>query len=226
MHPVPGKKKSQMLCEAFMAGAPASAPGHVFAGVKLGNVSEWRRVREKGSDFYYVDGSYFDQTRDTMFRVTKNALQFTEGGESDGRRWAALGIELQPWNRWPDGHMVYVEQSPDHMLYTLGNGAGMPGVPPRGYGNGERRWRLWSPNKPKIQTTLADDLHGAAVLVTHTSAAAVMAIIAGVPVITAPECAAFDVGAHDRIIRLRLLADHQFTLDEMKDGTAWRKLNP
>lgn len=224
--PVPGKAKSKMLCDAFIAGAPWRAQALVFYGVKAGNYRDWQAALVSGVDYYFIDNSYFDQTRGAQFRVTKNALQFTGDGESDGKRWAALGIELQPWNRWPDGHMVYVEQSPDHMLYTLGNGAGMPGAPPHGYGNGERRWRPWSANKPKLQTTLTDDLTGASLLVTHTSAAAVMAIIAGVPVQCAPECAAYGMNANNRLHRLQVLADHQFTLDEMKDGTVWRKLNP
>lgn len=224
--PVPGKAKSAMLCAAFIAGAPCKAPfGYVFYGVKAGNYNDWRVARNSGEDWYFIDNSYFDQTRGTMFRVTKNALQFRRDGETDGARFATLGVELQPWNRWPHGHMLYVEQSPDHMRYTL-DGAAVLGVPPGGYGNGNARWRLWSANKPKIQQTLAQDLNGAAVLITHTSAAAVMALIAGVPVICDPQCAAFGADDSNRLHRLQLLADNQFTIDEMKDGTAWRKLNP
>lgn len=222
--PVPGKAKSKMLCDAFIAGAPWRAQALVFYGVKAGNYRDWQAALVSGVDYYFIDNSYFDQTRGAQFRVAKNALQFTDGGMSDGRRWAALGIELQPWRADFDGYALLVEQSDDHMCYTL-----------RGQG---RRWsehacqprgiamRHWSPNKPFIQQTLADDLTGASLLVTHTSAAAVMAVIAGVPVQCAPECAAYGMNADNRLHRLQVLADHQFTLDEMKDGTAWRKLNP
>lgn len=222
--PVPGKAKSEMLCKAFIAGAPWHAQALVFYGVKAGNYRDWQAALASGVDYYFIDNSYFDQVRGAQFRVTKNALQFTGTAQTDGARFAALGIELEPWIAGYEGYALLVEQSDDHMRYTLrGQDSGWFKHPPQLHG---AVCRPWSADKPTIQQTLADDLTGASLLVTHTSAAAVMAIIAGVPVQCAPECAAYGINADNRLHRLQVLADHQFTLDEMKDGTAWRKLNP
>lgn len=232
-YPVPGKAKSAMLCQAFINGAPKDAKGSVFSGVKAGNFKDWKRVRASGEDWFYVDNAYFDQTRATHFRATKNALQHTQGGMSDGKRFDALGATLGPWRDWNQpGHVVVVDQSEDHMEYTLAVDCFdaeveflMNAVEAKRFGPIRRR--PWSANKLKLQATLAQDLVGANLLVTHTSAAAVMAVLAGVPVVCSPLCAVGMIEhGHERLARLRLIADHQFTIDEMKEGLAWRTLNP
>lgn len=231
-HPVPGKAKSKMLCDAFIAGAPKTAKGDVFYGVKAGNHAAWREAQAGVRDWYFIDNSYFDTVRGTQFRVTKNRLQHTGwDDETTGERFAKLGLEIQPWQWNHDGHIVIVEQSPDHMNFVL--------TPKqretynRGVGLFERMrdrklvHRAWSADKPAIQQTLARDLEGCWILYTHTSAAAVTATLAGIRTGTAPENAAWGVGYHDKREQWAgVLADNQFTIDELKDGTAWRKLNP
>jgi hypothetical protein len=231
--PVPGKAKSRMLCDAFIAGAPRGAIGSVFAGVKEGNVTDWHRVLRKGGDWYLVDGSYYDQTRGTMFRVTKNALQHTGIGETNGERFARINVPVMPWRDESEGagYVLLVEQSRDHWHHTCGYTSDPVRAAERdllALGLTDLRWRYWSADKPKLQSSLAEDLLGARMLVTHTSAAAVMACMAGVRTVCDKACAAY---AHydksgDRLQWAGVLADNQFTLDEMKDGTAWRKLNP
>lgn len=226
--PVPGKAKSKMLCDAFIAGAPKSASGYVFYGVKAGNFTDWKRARASGEDWYFIDNSYFDSARGSQFRVTKNRLQHDGRGESDGKRFARLAEKIHPLQSWNmHGRVVFVEQSDDHMQYTLMGDPWLDPVLLAYAGDPAFHVRLWSPNKPKIQVTLAEDLIGARRLITHTSAAAVMAILAGVPVDCAPQCAAFGMtGKPDRLPWASVLADNQFTLDELKNGLAWRTLNP
>lgn len=230
--PVPGKAKSRMLCEAFIEGAPKSAKGAVFFGVKAGNYTEWLRARASGEDWYFMDNSHFDgASRGTQFRVTKNALQHSGYGESDGRRFARLDIEVKPWRVCPQGHILVVEQSSDHMAYVLDRR--QREFFARGMQDLQRlrspiRLRPWSSDKPGLQKTLAQDLVGCRFLFTHTSAAAVMAALAGVTVVCAPECVAFAAypGMSARLQWAGVLADNQFSIDELKDGTAWRTLNP
>lgn len=223
-HPVAGKAKSRMICEAFIAGAPKGAHGHVFYGVNETNVSAWTKVKDWGEDWWYIDNSYFDVVRGRQFRVTKNRVQVDpQNRVSDGVRFAALGITLKPWKHNHDGHVVVIEQSPSFMRTVA--------MAPNWFHHTlldlERERvvvRGWRSDKPQQQVTLLDDLSGAALLITHSSAAAVTAATEGVP-IEVDRMSAMYGWPSVRLHTLRILADNQFTLDEMKEGVAWRWLN-
>lgn len=226
--PVPGKAKSKMLCEAFIAGAPKSATGTVWYGVKAGNAHDWRVIRNSGEDFYTIDNSYFDQTRGTMFRVTKNAFQCTAqlDDETDGTRFAATGAVIEPVAP-RTGYVLIVEQSQDHMDYIAEDAGTFYALCKFLRAKHHTRTRAWRADKPTLMATLAQDLAGAAKVATHSSAAAVMAVMAGIPVVCSEFCVAYGIRPWDDRLRWAgVLADNQFTLDELKDGTAWRKLNP
>lgn len=245
--PVPGKVKSAMLCKAFIAGAPVTATGFVFYGVKAGNYAQWVAARKSGLDWYFIDNSYFDDWRGIMFRVTKNRLQHNGIGTSDGRRLANLndlGEPIVPSKGWrvdDTGYVLVIEQSLDHYKYVLEL-------------KEPERWlertlaridsrpamvRRWTANKPELAQSFKQDLAGAGFLVTHTSAAAVEAVIAGVPVQCDQQCTAhlcsylnpiyftqFQYGLDDRLRWAQVLADNQWTIGEMERGHAWRVLNP
>jgi hypothetical protein len=241
--PVPGKDKSRRLCEAFVAGAPREAEGVVFAGVKDSNATSWQYFTgftpRKPRPWFYIDNSYFDATRGQRFRVTRNRLQVApRAWTSDGKRFEALGLDIKPW-RWEpwrrnwqprDGAFLFVEQSDLHMRLLaldpgwlqaserLMRGTEVPVI-----------WRAWNRNKAQALQSLGDALAGAAMCVTHTSAAAVQAVLAGVPVMVSHHHALADLKCAEPDERrhfLNVLADHEFTLDELEDGTAWRRLNP
>lgn len=227
-HPVPGKNKSAALCAAFIAGAPKSATGHVFYGVKDTNASVWRRVLASGEDYYFIDNSYFDATRGDQFRVTHNALQFRNARRrySDGKRWEALGLEIQPWEDRTRGYWLAIEQSDVFMKHSVRE--------PRWYFNTVRNLRAtgepvkvrpWNPDKTKVQKTLRADLEGARALVTHSSAAAITAALAGIPFVVSPESAIYGMEPIERFQFMRVLADAQYTLDEMKSGFAWAMIH-
>lgn len=247
-YPVFKKQKSVAICEIFLEGVPsdASIEGNVFYGVTELNFKAWSaarsQLRASGKPYYYIDNSYFDKARDVQYRVSKNSLQFKGPRESDGSRFAALGYELKPWRSIDEGHIVVCVQSPTFMRYSLGGGA-MRQTPlrlmwiPERIDELKRRWpgreirvREWSSNKPVQMRTLHDDLKGAGLLVTHSSAAAVEAVIEGVPVIVdkvsalAELICSSDTG-DQRLKFLNALADNQWTLDEIKNGSAWRWLN-
>lgn len=237
-HPVIGKAKSIDLCDAFTQGAPKSARGAVFYGVNRTNMAEWERARRKG-DWFAVDNSYFDKTRGGMdlkkpgyFRVTKNAFQVRAlDHDTDGKRFAALGIEVKPMRPWwlgSDfvGYCLAVEQSKTFMQdiarderwlderISLAHNLGYP-----------VRLRPWSGAKPEIMRTLPADLEGAKYLLTHSSAAAVEALIAGVHVIVSRMSAVVDVEPDDRLRAFGVLADNQWTANQIRNGEAWAWLN-
>lgn len=229
-HPVRGKAKSERLCAAFVRGAPRHAVGDVFYGVTAGNAAEWHRRR---GDWYYIDNSYFDATRGWRFRVTKNRLQVRASElASDGKRFAEINRPVEDLQINEGGHVLVLEQS-DAFLELM-DGAGW-------LARETQRWlelsvpvraRSWSRNKAEQLRSLPDDLKGASYVVTHTSAGAVEASLRGIRICVSDQHAlAGMVCSRDRALDQRhrflsVLADHEFTLDELEDGTAWRRLNP
>jgi hypothetical protein len=244
-YPVPHKQKSADICLAFARGCNGqiayklrSEGGSFFYGVTAGNLEAWQGSQD-GRTIFYSDGSLFDSAREAYFRVAKNMLQPIAEGASDGTRFAALGIEIKPW-RSSGSHIVVCPQSA-HFMKTL---AGvefdwteqtlqrLKTVTDR-----EIRVRPWSANKSKSSATLAADLVGAHALVTWSSAAAVTALLAGIPVVVeSDDCSARPMsGTLEQIENLptpdgrhewaNQLADQQWSLDEFRSGFAWSALS-
>lgn len=228
--PVLGKRKSVDICNAFIAGAPYDQEGTVFYGVDSSNASTWRAVKARQEPWYYIDNSYFDSVRGVQYRVTLNCLQHSGAGQTDGSRWDALGITLKPWRSGGD-HIVVVEQSKSFMREVVGDADWFEKKVQHLTVNQPRplRLRRWSSDKMGLSVSLQQDLLNAWALVTHSSAAAIMAIIAGIPAI----CDAGPVSMNgssaldplfnierDRIFGV--LADNQWTLDELRAGAFWK----
>lgn len=232
LHPVPGKAKAKMLCEAFAAGAPRDAIGHVFYGVTDGNLSAWRHVQALGLDYWFIDNSYFDKTRGVQFRVTKNRTQYGGAIVSDCKRFDAMGIDIVPLHPFEfddsEVRVLAVEQSALFMTLVARN-EGWLEMKLRQYNTNRVRRRPWGPDKMTLQTTLQQDLDRSNIVVTHSSAAAVAAVLSALPVDVSKESAAHPFSRlanwPDRRLWAGALADNQFTIDEMKDGTAWRMLH-
>lgn len=243
-YPVAGKQKSVDICRAFADGCDGTmANGHAgnpdaafFYGVDASNEEIWKTVRREGIPFYYCDNSYFDETRQAYFRVTRNNLQHDGSGESNGYRFRMLGIEVKPWRKVGE-HIVVCPQSPHFMNVIAGLNFDWLQMAIRAchsYSNRKLRIRSWSSDKTKLSKTLPDDLDGAHALVTWSSAAAVTAIVRGVPAISMGPSAAMSMGGDirdvemppmpDRTEWLGVLADNQWTLDEMRRGMAWQTL--
>ncbi len=241
--PVPGKAKSVDICNAFIAGAPKSAEGAVLYGVDYSNLAEWKQVLASGEDYWFIDNSYFDKTRGLFFRATKNRLQHTGLGQSDGVRFKALDIPILPWRGLNNAPVVVIEQSDSFMEIHAGQvprlKCGRPSKENESWAkfaarehikSGRKvRRRLWHPDKLKQQVRLAVDLDDAGLLIAHSSAAAVSALLAGVPIVVSEtSCcwASLDTLPASRLRLFNVLADNQFTLTEMKNGSAWQALNP
>lgn len=243
-YPVAGKKKSFDLCLAFARGCGGQIAGGLrpgpaaFYGVNHSNEAIWRAVLADGRDRYMIDNSYFDALRQRSFRITRNRMQHSGTGASDGKRWRAIGAELKPW-RTVGSHIVVCPQSESFMALLAGySGDWTADVVKRlaQHTDREIRIRPWSRNKTKHAASLQADLAGAHAVVVWSSAAAVAAVLAGVPVIVeGDDCAAKPMsGTVDGIENMPtperenwcgVLADNEFTIGEIQDGTAWRKLN-
>lgn len=232
--PVPGKQKAADLIAAFIRGAPRSATGFVFYGVKDSNARNWQIARQSGEPWYWCDNAYFDATRGQRYRVTRNRLQVNARElDSDCKRFDALGLEIKPWRHLPDGYWLAVHQSDDHTHAAPEHRRWMAKTVASLSVHRAVMHRAWNPDKVAIAQSLPKALEGAYGLVTHTSAAAVQAVLAGVSPIVHEQhalagmvCSTSEPALDQRRRFLGVLADHEFTVSELEDGTAWRALNP
>jgi hypothetical protein len=252
-YPQPGKPKSEQILVAFCGGAGGyiidpsrglQAGAAAFYGVAgleaLFTLAKQRAQLHRG-DWYYIDNAYFDATRQRYFRVSKNAMQRTLR-TPDFDRLQELGVAIAPWRR-SGRSILIVEQSDYFMRALVGWRGGTAGwredVMGELAGHTDRplRVRSWAPDKAALGATLAADLAGAWAVVTHSSAAAITAILAGVPAFVTGETPALEMGLSQlsrieqprypegRELWAACLAASQWRLDEMQKGVAWRALN-
>lgn len=221
-------------------------------GVMVAWQAAQRRAAAGGAPFWYLDNSFTDPQRGQYFRVTKNALQVDpmwRGGRldgtlrySDGERFARLGITVKDWRDNSNGQILVIPQSDDFMKSTLGRKGDWLGetvTKLNAWGFGPRiRVRPWQRNKAQAYVELHKDLDDAALVVTWSSASAITALYEGIPAISESGAAHALTGplteelVHqplrpslvERTRFLEVLADAQYTLDEFRNGTAWRWL--
>lgn len=244
--PQPGKAKSREILEALRAGHHEIVPIHgdrrrnvvAFFGV-VGLERDFLDVRrDSDSDYLYGDNALVDRLRGKFFRFARNAFQVSTLQPPDYRRRIAQRLFVRPWQRGGK-HVVVVEQSA-HFLALSGTGtdwlARTLEVLRRSTSR-PLRVRRWNRDKGGAAATLGADLEGAWALVTHMSAAANEALLAGVPVFVTGPCAATPLasGPLSEIEKPRYidgreewaagLANSHWTMDELRDGTAWRRLS-
>lgn len=244
-YPVRGKQKSVDICTAFADGCGGEVVldgrirdgASMFYGVDHSNATIWRFAKGNGEDFYYADNSYFDSVRNVEYRITKNALQHDGHGSTSGERLYTLRVKISEWRR-NGNHILLCPQSEQFMHDIAGyHGNWLANMKEALAGLTVRplRVRAWNRDKAALSLTLGDDLRDAWALVTYSSAAAVSALIDGVPVIShVGACASMGHGLssieqpwmpRDRERFLGVLADNQFTIGELSDGTAWHAIS-
>lgn len=245
-YPQPGKSKSLAVVGAFVAGARGHISRNterldenaepVFYGL-VGIEHLLRQAIDEGRTFYYGDNGFFDRTRGTHFRFARDALQFSGEARPSWERWNALNIEIRAWRQ--TGEYVLVVEQSEHFMRL----AGEPDWLERTLNELPKHTdkpivrRTWTPNKKLASASLHEDLRGAWALVTYSSSAAVEALIDGVPVFVGAECAASPMasGSLENIESPETpkgrkqwaagLAGLQWTLEELREGVAWRTLN-
>jgi hypothetical protein len=203
----------------------------------FGSPAVWpllRQAQAAGREWIFADHGYFG--RKGFFRITKNAYQHNGAGSASPDRFRSFGRQVQPW-RTDGGHVLICPNSEIYFtLHGLDVTAWLATVVStlRQYTDREIRIR-W-----KVQaasTDISRDLKHAWAVVVFSSAAALDALIAGVPVfVLAPFAAAYRMGLDDltrietprypegRESFLSVLASQQWTLNELFTGVAWRAL--
>lgn len=233
--PQPGKARSRLILEALSQGWKGGR-ATAFYGV-VGIEALFLDAVGSREDWLYGDNSFFDRGRGVFFRFARNAFQVSSMQRPDHARLAALGVEVEPWGS-NGRHVVVVEQS-EHFLSLSGAAPDWLGGTVsalRAATDRPIRVRRWSRDKMGASATLRADLRDAWALVTHTSAASNEALLAGVPAFVTGRCAASPMasGKLSEIERPRYpsgrrswaagLAGAQWTIEELRDGTAWRSI--
>lgn len=236
----PDKQKSRRVLEAFAAGcggrmawtdAEFLEPGDVaFYGVRPAWSRLWRQALAERRTVMYLDNSFFDDTRETKFRVGRNVVQMYEFPKRD---YPKFRRPILPWREGGE-HIVVCPQSSEFMVCVE---------------HFSEQWEDWIARRIRMYSTrplkirkkgerrpLAEDLKNAWALVTHTSAAANEALIHGIPTFTTGLCAATSMSRYDlaqienprcsegREEWAAAVAAHEWTLDEMRNGTCWKAL--
>jgi hypothetical protein len=224
----PWKKKSETIlraiadgCGGDMRSVESSELGNEDVSVFYGVRPKWKglleQAKHEGRTFWYADNSLFDCARERYFRIARNRLQPTGLGDSDGRRFDALGIDIKPMR---DGENVILALQSDEFMACVAEAPywsrNMTAKLQARHGK-----RLIVRNKGN-RKPITEDLKNAGLLVTWSSASAVTALLEGVPVVCSPECCATYAG-EDRRKWANVLADQQWTLDELRDGRLVRE---
>ncbi len=250
-YPQPGKEKSRRLVGALVQGAGgelADARGglrgerHAAAFYGTQGIEElFREARAlpgRGlGHWLYIDNSFFDVSREAFFRVGVDMLQGPLGAP-DYARLDALGVAIQPWRKG-GRHILLCPQSDYFMREVLGRSEPWAARVMRELAKYTDRTivvRAWSQDKVALSRTLGEDLEDCWALVTDSSAAAIGALLAGVPVFITGESPALLMGLAQlseierprrpdgRELWAARLAASQWTLEEMREGKTWREL--
>lgn len=236
---VPTEKTSPLFGKAFAQGCGGRVDfgQYLRAGAlaMFGSPQRWTLLQEaiaKGRTWFYGDHAYMGRSK--FFRITRSAYQHTGEGAATPERFEALHRPVQPWQS--DGHHVLIcPNSPVYFsLFGLDVHQWVRNVTATVALHTDRPVKVrWKGSDTPIQ----DDLVNCWAVVVFSSASAIDALIAGVPVFTLADFAATArMGATDlsqieypkrpdnREPFLWNLADNQWTIGEIRNGFAWERL--
>jgi len=214
---------------------------NIYWGLGGDNFLKIKYHLQKKENFYYVDVGYLTSqiTRypepiihdyeKTYFRICKNSIHTQNLQPSNGERLAVLaeqGIPVEPTENDGGNKILVCPSSP-----TVSNFYGYPDrndwLRAQKFPEGKVVLR----DKPRVGnpwwgTKIQDDLKNCKLLVTMMSLAGVDAVLQGVPTVAHPDNVVSQLDNFDTEKDwLASLADNQFTLEEMENGTAWQLLH-
>lgn len=243
-----GATRRNKVLSAFAHGAGAEVvtgaehvrPGPaIFFGAMNETVPLFKEaVEDKYNNWYYIDNAYFRHRE--YYRITKNAEFHSGEGVSDCARLDQLGVRIREWQDNRDGHvLITLQTSQYYEARGVKRGVWLECLVTSLKKFTRREIRVREKPRKKRGTEvpgLYEDLEGAWALVCHSSRTAIEAVCFGVPAFVTDPCAAVrcagtDVSMieepyrpDDRREWAGVLADNQWTPQEMLDGVAWRAL--
>lgn len=211
----------------------------VGAWAGFGDPQSWgslTKAIKSGMDWYYGDHCYFNDGRKRIYRITKNAFQHSGYGRPDYERLAPFFQSAAPFKK--EGRYILICLQSDNFQHRMGS-------PTELYlASLKARIALYS-DRPIIVRTKKTErpfhagLKDAWAVVTHSSAAAIEALMHGIPAFTTADNAAsrFTLrdpinierplypSAQERMEWAAVLAGQQWSLEEISNGKAWREVN-
>lgn len=204
----------------------------------FGSIDGWNLLQQaikEGRNWYYGDKAYFG--RNKYYRITKNAYQSDCKGRVDSKRWEKLKISV---NRWKTGSKILICQQSE-AFYEL-------------HGHNRAQWvtntinelRKYTDRPIEVRSKVYGDstealfrqsLIDVHAVIVYSSVSGAQAAIHGTPCFATEKCASLAFGTSDlskienpvkpdnRYEMACVLANNQWTLDEIRNGTAWRDLN-
>jgi hypothetical protein len=247
----PAKSNNVAILSAFAQGSGAECTttldlihgrDAVLYGMAPQTTALWADILRTGNPYWYVDNGYMKSKwhGGDYYRITRNAPQHSGLGESNGARFRALGLRIEPW-RTEGKHIVIACQS--DLWHQLNCGINAAHYAERIAAELRQYTKrpIATRYKPKWgsvdSATLADDLRTCWAVVTHSSMVALEAVLAGVPAFVLAQCAISPMASadlseieaprrpEDRERWAGVLADNQWSVPEIRNGTAWKALN-
>lgn len=192
------------------------------------------QARSQGLHFFYIDHAYFNRGHGNSYRITRNAYEAGRVRKVSDSRLKILNLDVQPWRKSgrsiivcpPTEHFAAAHNCSDWLETTL-NALKLETDRPIVVRT--------KPGPGESTVPLAQALQDAHALVTHSSNVAIEAACLGTPVFVSPTSAAAPIGRTDigkiespfypkREGWLAHLAYSQYSLDEIRDGSAWNLL--
>lgn len=195
---------------------------------------------KEGRDLYYSDNGYIRPGKwDGYFRITKNALMHDGRGEGDPQRLRRLGVQIKDWRK-SGNHILICPPLNISLRIVFGQSAFewltntvMTLVKHSDRPIVIRAKAQWHKAKRTHKRPLSEDLRGAWAVVTSHSTATIEALQEGIPVFCTHPCVSRSMGhtdltkieaplyPDDRERWLSVIAQNQWTLSEIRKGTAW-----
>lgn len=236
---VPEEKTSPVISRAFADGCGGSVwrenslrPGPM---AMWGSPKRWdllQRAIRMGVEWFYMDHAYFGRGR--YYRITRNAYQHDGTGEATPERFTVFNRPVQPW-KTNGRHILICPNSPVYFgLFGMNVYEWVKQVCEAIALHSSRPVTVrWKGDSQPIDV----DLQDCWAVVAFSSASALDALIAGVPVfVLADFAAAYQFGLPDlslieqpvypdgREQFLWNLADNQWSMEEIREGVAWEAL--
>lgn len=188
-----------------------------------------------GRNYYYCDHAYF--RRKKYYRITKNAKQHPLIGEATPHRFEQLGFTIRRWRKAGDKILLCPQTATFFELHKKNRDQWIADT--------TRTLRQYTDRKIIVRDKVLGmntealfeaELHNVWAVVVYTSVAGMQAAIHGVPCFATEPCVSQRFGSgdlsliekpvkpHDRERMAWILADNQWTIDEIRKGFAWSKL--
>lgn len=206
----------------------------VVWGVLRGSDRILTQAQLQGLYFFYIDHAYFDRGHGKSYRISRNRYEAGKIRKVKDDRLRRLDLEIKPWRKRgksiivcpPTEYFMAAHNCADWLETTL---AALRLETDRPILVREK------PQPGHSSVPLAQALQKAHALVTHSSNVAIEAACLGTPVFVSPTSAAAPIGRTDvgliespiypdRDKWLCHLAYSQYTIDELRDGSAWALL--